>query len=330
MRREAEQAAGQLQQALLSAGCGAAESGWHVEVVPSPLFYCGTRHRCIVLTTAAIAACWQQPDHEPRSDAGQMRSSSSLEPGQQPALAHSPRAALLFLLGHELAHGLAQHTAEKAVQYSARMLLFCWRYILAERRFWAASTLGRQSTARLGCVDRGSGGGSSQLQSAAAELKLQVAAGLQQLSWQHEREADALACHLLAAAGVPPQHWADGLAVLQRMTADEQQAVGEPSPPCSALVEGAAAAAAAEEEEAAAYHAAAGRLAAEASALLASGDTEAAQQLLDGILRWPLPAGWLMGLAAEQQAALLSCAMRSHPPLAARAAWVQELAARRP
>lgn len=145
---------------------------------------------------------------------------------------------------------------------------------------------------------------------------------------QHEREADALACRLMATAGVQPLQWTDGLAVLQHAVAGEQHPVGKRMPAGGSTFRVVQRTDEAEEEEEDAYDAAAGRVAAKATALLASGRPDAAQQLLDGSLRWPLPAVWLSGLTAEQQAALLACAMRTHPPLAARTAWVQDLAVR--
>ena len=74
-------------------------NGWHVEVVPSQLLYCGARNRCIVITTAT-AACSQ-----PRQA---VLAAGGLQADQQASEQHAEQlAALLFLLGHEVAHGLA-------------------------------------------------------------------------------------------------------------------------------------------------------------------------------------------------------------------------------
>jgi len=80
-----------------------------------------------------------------------------------------------------------------------------------------------------------------------------------------------------------------------------------------------------EDEESRAYWAAAAALAGQACDHLAAGDELAAQALLDGSLRWPLPALWLLGLEGAEQAQLLCCAMRTHPPLAHLVGQVQRL-----
>lgn len=112
---------------------------------------------------------------------------------------------------------------------------------------------------------------------------------------QHEFEADAGACRLMAAAGVPPERWGDGLALLLLVAAQEtgpaeggrsrgMLAVEYSEAVASCEAEGEA------EAESASYTAAAQELAAGAWRHLAGGRVEAAQKLLDGSLRWPLPA----------------------------------------
>lgn len=81
--------------------------GWHVEVVPSEEVYCGTRQHCVVLTTHTIAACWSSNAHYGSQEGccGSLSNSSSRS--------SSPQPALLWLMGHEVAHGLAQHTVRR-------------------------------------------------------------------------------------------------------------------------------------------------------------------------------------------------------------------------
>ena len=95
------------------------EQGWHIEVVPSPHFYCGTASRCIVLTTAAIAACWQ--DGAGNSSSGALPSKpgaagAAEQRQQQQQQQEQAEAALLFLLGHEMGHSLGRHTVRACVR----------------------------------------------------------------------------------------------------------------------------------------------------------------------------------------------------------------------
>lgn len=92
-----------------STACWAAqlqEHGWHVEVVPSKHFYCGTSGRCIIITTAAVAACWRSSGGDGCSRGGREQLDGTAGETQSGAA----EATLLFLLAHELGHGLAQHT----------------------------------------------------------------------------------------------------------------------------------------------------------------------------------------------------------------------------
>lgn len=211
------------------------------------------------------------------------------------------------------------------MHYSLQMLGFAWRYTAAEWRHRLRRWRGSSSRA-----------GESTWQAESAALKLRLAASLQWISWQHEHEADALACSMMCRAGVPRQQWPARLQLLQRVA--EQEAGGAQQPACSSSSDDSgccsrqdAAAhevklARAEEQEAAAHLEAAGILAADISDQLAAGQPSAAQRMLDSYQRWPVPAGWLAGLEPRQQAELVASLAWSHPPLAARERRVRQLA----
>lgn len=225
---------------------------------------------------------------------------------------------------------------EKASHYSFEMLGFAWRYTAAEWRH-------RQRHWRAG--NDGSSGGGSRVEAAeeawqaeSAALKLQLAASLQWISWQHELEADALACSMMGRAGVPQRQWPARLQLLQRVA--EQEAGGAQHAACSSSSDGSggnegsqgaaareAALALAEEQEADAHFEAAAALAADISSRLAAGERSAAQCMLDSYQRWPVPAGWLAGMELQQQAKLVASLAWSHPPLATRERRVRQLAA---
>lgn len=317
------------------------QAGWHIEVVPSERFYCGTTGRCVLLTTAAIAACWQHGAQQQR---------------EGPQADAQAAAALTFLLAHEFAHGLARHAVrcragrrlpglgllpyrvapsltarpclpgcqeEKELFYMRSMLAFGCRYMLAAWRHRLLPPAGDRHNGEPAAVSR-----EEALRQDAAQLKLRVAASLQQLAWQHEYEADALACAALGRASVPPRQWAARLQVLQRVVREEGSGAGscgEQEWPA-----GTAGAQAAvereEEEEAAAYKEVAQLLAGRAMRHLEAGRHGAAQLLLDDTLRWPVPAAWLPGLAPAQRAQLLGHLLHTHPPLARREQAVRRLA----
>lgn len=121
-RRAVEQAA-QLAAAAAATGGRQAGSwlpaapqhaGWHIEVVPSAHFYCGTTGRCVLVSTTAIAACWR---HGIGACAGAERQPDAS--GRQQVQAQA-LAALTFLLAHEFAHGLARHAVSGCAPCSAR------------------------------------------------------------------------------------------------------------------------------------------------------------------------------------------------------------------
>lgn len=87
--------------ALAASKLATRRQGWHIEVVPSEEFYCGTAHRCIVVSTAAIATCF-----------GRHGTTSGCSQGGA-AVEERPEAALLFLLGHEMAHGMQRHAVRR-------------------------------------------------------------------------------------------------------------------------------------------------------------------------------------------------------------------------
>lgn len=94
------------------------EQGWHIEVVPSSHFYCGTAHRCIVLTTAAVAACWAEGASQGSGGGGKSLGTApaAATRQQQQRQQEQAEAALLFLLGHEMGHGLGRHTVRAAAE----------------------------------------------------------------------------------------------------------------------------------------------------------------------------------------------------------------------
>ena len=208
------------------------------------------------------------------------------------------------------------------------MLDFACRYAAAE---W------QHRLCRWRAGGGGAGGAAEEARQAeAAALKLRLAASLQWISWQHEHEADALACCMMKRAGVHRRQWPARLQLLQRVAAleaggDQQLGGGSCSGSSAGGLQDAAvregALAAAEEEEAAAHLKAAAVLAAEVREQLAAGDVAAAQRTLDSYQRWPLPAGWLAGMQERQQAQLIASLASSHPPLATRERRVRQLAA---
>lgn len=188
--------------------------------------------------------------------------------------------------------------------YSLLMLAFCWRYSLGEWRHRLRSRL--PSSWAAGGAAATSEAWPAAWRAEAAEHKLQLADSLQQLSWRHEFEADAWACRLMGAAGVPPQDWPARLLVLRRVAAAEG---------------------AEEEEEEAAYMEAGEALAGKAMQQLTAGDASGAQALLDRHLRLPVPASWLRCMTPEERARLLGTLLHTHPPLGRRIEQVQQLSA---
>ena len=86
----------------------------------------------------------------------------------------SPRAAVCFQI----------RQAEKVVHFGAQQLLFNWRRLLAEWRWWAGVAMGLSSMGAVRSGDGRTSGSPLMMQFGFdAELKLQFAGSLQQLSW---------------------------------------------------------------------------------------------------------------------------------------------------